>query len=170
MIAYIFGDSFGFLENRDQLERFIAQFGIWAPLALVLLIVLEVVIAPLPGGIMPIIAGFLFGPILGIFYAWIGNMLGSIIAFWIARMFGERVVLFFAPSFNRENYGRAIKDNRQFFWFLYAFPFIPVDVLSFALGVSTITFRRFVYIIAGAFFLRMAFLVILGTSIANVVF
>jgi len=169
-ISYFLKNSFGIFENREGLEMFISQFGKLAPIVTILIIVLEVVIAPLPGGIAPVIAGFLFGPLLGIFYAWIGSVLGSVIAFWIARKFGARVILYFAPNFNHERYQQTVTTNNYFFLLLYACPFTPVDILSFAFGISNISFRRFLSLISVAFFLRMAFWVSLGGIVANALF
>ncbi len=170
VISYLLRDTIGFLGSREGLGDFLREFGIWAPLAVILFIILEAVVAPLPGGVMPIVAGFLFGPLLGILYAWIGNVLGSSLAFGISRRWGKRVIRYFAPSFDQEHYGEVMREHHKLFWLLYAVPIVPVDVLSFALGASAMTYRRFVSTIAGAFLLRMAFWVLLGGAISNLLF
>jgi len=55
-----FRDKFGVLSDRDSFERLIRSFGIFAPLAIIAAIIIEVVLAPIPGFIPAITAGFIF--------------------------------------------------------------------------------------------------------------
>jgi len=152
-LSLLFGDSVGFFD-KDQLTQFVEGFGIAAPLALIFLIIVEVIIAPLPGGVSAIVAAIVFGPLLGVAYSWIGNVIGSIIAFYISRRFGDRVVRYFSPEFNMQKYALVIRKYRKGLWLLYAVPALPVDILSFAFGLSDITFKDFIKAISFAFFFK----------------
>ncbi|OGZ42878.1 MAG: hypothetical protein A3C80_01120 [Candidatus Ryanbacteria bacterium RIFCSPHIGHO2_02_FULL_45_43] len=163
-------EQFEIFKDRESLMLFVRQFGIIAPIVVVAIVIVETVIAPLPGGIMPIIAGAVFGPVLGTLYSWIGNVFGSLIAFSLSRIFGESVIRVFSPHFDKQRYSETIRRYKNFFWFLYATPFVAVDVLSFALGASTMKLQRFALAIMFAFFVRMAILNMFGDAIARLVF
>jgi len=168
--SYFIESSFGILGERAYLEELIGGFGVFAPLVIILLITIEVLFAPLPGGILPIIASVLFGLPLGIFYSWIGNVGGSIIAFFIARRYGKRVIKFFAPSFDEKEYDIEVANQKGVFWAFYAIPVVPVDVISFALGASAVPFRQFFYAIVVAFLIRMTIWNFFGDALANFLF
>jgi uncharacterized membrane protein YdjX (TVP38/TMEM64 family) len=170
LLSFAFRDAFDFLKSRESLEIFLTQFGEFAPLAVISIIIVEVIIAPLPGGAMPVVAGFLFGPFLGTLYSWLGNVIGSIIAFWIARIWGERAIKFFAPKFKKNHYDNAIQHHSIKFWILYSFPIAPVDILSFALGTSSMKFDRFLAFISIAFLLRVAILSFAGDILSKFLF
>ncbi len=173
MVSYLFKDFFdvfGIFGSRENLQSFLGQFGPLAPFVLISLITIEVILAPLPGGVFPIVGGVLFGPIFGTLYAWLGNILGSIVAFTLARKFGKKVITFFVSSFQEGRYDNEIKENKRALLFMYMVPMIPVDILSFALGVSTIPFRQFIVAISIAFFIRMAIWNFFGDAIGNILF
>lgn len=164
-----FGDAIGFLDEA-YLINFIQSFGIWGPIALMGLLVLEVVIAPLPGGVLPIAGAVIFGPVIGTLYAWIGNVIGSVIAFFLSQKYGDRIVRYFAPNFNLEQFNLTITNYRFGLWLLYATPGVPADILSFAFGLSSITFARFFRLISVAFLFRMSLWAIFGDALARLLF
>ncbi|MBI2099693.1 TVP38/TMEM64 family protein [Candidatus Uhrbacteria bacterium] len=157
-------------DDRSILIHYFQQFGSAAPAALIVLTILEAVIAPLPGGVLPVVAGFLFGTFTGAFYAWAGNVIGSSVAFFIAYMFGARVVRFFAPRFKEKRYQEIVTARSAYFWVFYFLPLLPVDVLSFALGLSRMKYRKFLVMIALGFMVRMSLLSFFGDSLAKLLF
>ena len=64
------------LHDRPHLKRLISSFGPYSPLAFILLQILQVIIAPIPGGAIEFIGGYLFGVKAGFIYSMIGLLLG----------------------------------------------------------------------------------------------
>lgn len=170
LIGFAFRDSLGIFGSHEMITQFVEQFGAAGPLVLIALITAEVIIAPLPGGFLPVVSGVIFGIFPGIAYSWAGNMLGSIIAFLIARKFGERAVAFFIPSFKRERYHRQLEKHTAPLLTMYAVPVVPVDVLSFALGLSLIRMKKFLAVVAFAFVIRMTLWNLFGGALAGLLF
>lgn len=164
-----FGDSIGFLDEQYLLDT-LEWFGVFAPIVFLGLLLLEVIVAPLPGGVLPVVAVVMFGPVLGVFYGWLGNVLGSTIAFFIARKFGIRIVSYFVPGFNSHRYNDMIEKYRKGFWLLYATPTLPADVLSFVLGVSDMHYKKFLGAISVAFVVRMSIWAVFGDALARLIF
>jgi uncharacterized membrane protein YdjX (TVP38/TMEM64 family) len=76
-----------------QMQTVINSYGSWAPIAIILLIVISTMIPPLPLPI-PLIemaAGLIFGLGEGFLLVWIGQIIGSIGAFIMTRMIGKSI-------------------------------------------------------------------------------
>lgn len=71
-----------------RVQQLLRDAGVLAPVAYVLFVTAEVIVAPLPGLLLYIPGGLLFGPVLGGTLALIGNILGAGIACSLARRLG----------------------------------------------------------------------------------
>jgi uncharacterized membrane protein YdjX (TVP38/TMEM64 family) len=80
------------VRDEKSLAVWVASLGWWGPLALVALNAIQIVVAPIPGYVVQVAAGFLFGPFWGGLWASLGLMIGSSSAFWLARLYGRPVV------------------------------------------------------------------------------
>lgn len=74
------------------------SFGIFAPLLFVLLQVLQVVVAVIPGGPVPIIGGILFGQWGGLFLSLAGFFLGTVLVYYLVQWIGRPLVDRFVPE------------------------------------------------------------------------
>ena len=157
-----------FLFDAGAVRSFVRGFGVWAPVALVVLQTLQVVVAPVPGQVLAAVAGYLFGPWWGTLYNMIGIALGSTAAFWLSRRFGrtyvERMVDDDALATFDEFVGR---HGALSLFVLFLIPGLPDDALCFVGGLTPIPLRRLVLIAvvgrAPAFFLVNVF----GHLVAN---
>ncbi len=163
-------DKFGFLSDRESFELYIEGFGVWAPLMIVLVIILEVVIAPLPGFVPAISAGFIFGPVEGAFYTYIGNVIGSLLVFLLARRFGRLLVEKIFEAEKIEKYERLIGKRENILLILYFIPLLPVDILSGAFGLSGISFKKFAIAISIGFVFYVAIFNLFGDYLARLYF
>ena len=82
-------DQFEFLLEPEEARSFVASFGLFAPAVLILLQAMQVVFAPIPGQVLAVVAGYLFGPWWGTLYNVIGITIGSTAAFWLSRRYGR---------------------------------------------------------------------------------
>jgi len=81
-----------FVFQPDELQVWVARFGVLAPLVFTLLQTLQVIVAPIPGQALALVAGYLFGPVAGTVYSITGVLLGSAIAFSLAQRYGRSFV------------------------------------------------------------------------------
>ncbi|MEA3344798.1 MAG: VTT domain-containing protein [Chloroflexota bacterium] len=127
-----------FLADVQQVRRFVASFGLWAPLALIILEVIQVVLAPVPGGMVELASGYLFGPVWGTLYSMIGLMGGTIIALFLSRRFGRPLVERIIPSRTLNRLDRYTRRRGPlFFLLLLLIPFLaPTDALCFLAGLT----------------------------------
>ena len=103
--------SYDLLHDRQQLKGFIRSFGPYSPLAYILLQILQVVIAPIPGGAVEFLGGYLFGVKAGFIYSMIGLTLGSWLAFSLARVFEKIAVEKFVSVQTRKKFDYLVEHE-----------------------------------------------------------
>ncbi|AZQ14762.1 MULTISPECIES: TVP38/TMEM64 family protein [Halorubrum] len=81
-----------FITDAEALRLWLRQFGVLAPLVFVAIQALQVVVAPIPGQVVALVAGYLFGSFWGTVYSLTGVLIGSTIAFSLAKRYGRSFV------------------------------------------------------------------------------
>jgi len=76
----------------DQIRANISQFGLWAPLVLMLLRMISIVIPAIPGTGYSLLAGGLFGFTQGLIAIAIADAIACTINFYIAKRYGRNLV------------------------------------------------------------------------------
>lgn len=127
-------DVFG---HPKRLKGIILSFGPWAPLVFISIQVLQVVVAPIPGGPIEFLGGYLFGTRAGFFYSMIGLVLGSLLAFGLARLFEKWAVEKLVSPKMMEKFDYLISHEGTIVSFLlYLIPGFPKDALCYILGLT----------------------------------
>jgi uncharacterized membrane protein YdjX (TVP38/TMEM64 family) len=125
------------LYNRHELKRFILSFGAYSPLAYILLQIIQVIVAPIPGGAIEFLGGYLFGVKAGFVYSMIGLMLGSWAAFSLARIFEKIAVEKFVSERTRKKFDYLVEHEGVILSFiLFLLPGFPKDALCYILGLT----------------------------------
>lgn len=130
-----------------HLPRFVAwveSLGPWGPVAFVAAYILATV-AFIPGTLMTLVSGALFGLVEGAAYAFLGETLGGIAAFTIARRVARRAVerrLAASPRFAAVD--RAVRTHgRRIIFLLRLSPAFPFNFLNYALGLTNVRFADY---------------------------
>jgi uncharacterized membrane protein YdjX (TVP38/TMEM64 family) len=123
--------------HREQLETWLTSLGAWGPVGIVIAEVLQVLLAPVPGQVVGLAAGYLYGVWGGAALCMAGLMLGTLLAVWLARRLGRPFVERLAKP---EQLARldAYTERRGAFAFLIIFllPFLPDDLCCFLAGLT----------------------------------
>ncbi len=123
--------------DPHQLKKVISSYGPYAPLAYILLQVMQVVIAPIPGGAIEFLGGYLFGVKAGLVYSMIGLILGSWLAFSLARIFEKIAVEKFVSDETRKKFDYLVEHEGVILSFiLFLLPGFPKDALCYILGLT----------------------------------
>jgi uncharacterized membrane protein YdjX (TVP38/TMEM64 family) len=139
-----------------------------APL-FILVVILEVVIAPIPGGAI----GYMGAARFGFWQAWpllyIGNAIGTTLVFFLARKIGSPLFNENVSEKTRKRYDYLLEKNVLLLWLVYCVPVIPVDVLSVLAGLSTMSARKFLTIALTGYVIYTGIVAFLGDFVAEVV-
>ncbi len=141
-------DFFAQFESIDHLVQYIKGYGHLSGLVYIVFQIFQVVISVIPGEIVQVAAGYLFGPFWGIVYALVGCALGEAVAFGLARVLGRGFVRLFMSEEQFEKYSSRLNSQRGYTlcFILYLIPGIPKDILCYVAGASEIRFLPFLVI------------------------
>jgi uncharacterized membrane protein YdjX (TVP38/TMEM64 family) len=119
------------------------RLGEWRPVAFVLGYIIGTV-AFVPGSLLTLAAGALFGLTEGVALAFIGAVLGSSAAFLISRLAHRRVERWLARDERLAAINRVIAaQGRRVVFLLRLSPVFPYNLLNYLLGVSPVRFRDY---------------------------
>lgn len=138
------GLTLGFRERLDTavLEVWIAGAGAAGPL-LFMLVYAAATVLFLPGSVLTLAGGALFGPVWGTLWNLTGATLGAALAFLIARYLGaEWLERRAGPRLRRLSDGVAAEGWR-FVAFVRLVPLFPFNLLNYALGLTRISFSAY---------------------------
>lgn len=150
VILAISGWNNGLFTSLESLKSFVQKIGIWGPVAFVILQIIQVIIPIIPGGISLLAGVFIFGPVEGFMYNYIGIAIGSVIAFLLARSLG---IIFLKSVSPQKIYDKFIGwlDKKSHFDICFAIaillPVAPDDFLCMLAGLTKMKLEKFIAII-----------------------
>lgn len=129
--------------SAAALEQWVSGFGLAGPLVFMAIYALGTVLF-LPGSILTLTGGALFGPVFGTFYSLTGATTGATLAFLVAR--------YLAADWAERHSGGRIKQLKQgveeegwrFVAFVRLVPLFPFNALNYALGLTRIRLWHYV--------------------------
>lgn len=139
------------LNNKEQAKQLIESAGVFGPLLFIVIQVLQVVIAPLPGQVSGLVGGYLFGVALGTVYSLVGATIGFLIIFMLARKLGRPFVerFFKKELIDKFDYITTSKGTLALF-IIFLLPAFPDDLICYLAGLSSISIRKLLVVsIAG---------------------
>jgi uncharacterized membrane protein YdjX (TVP38/TMEM64 family) len=157
------------LSDEARLQETLASFGPWGPLVFIGLQVLQIIVFVIPGEIVQIAGGYIFGPWLGLIYSLIGISLGSAGAFFLGRALGRPFVEALIRREKVEEFDRAFRRGRGLasLFLLFLIPGVPKDILCYLSGLSAIPFLLFFIISAVGRLPGLTLSVIFGSKLAT---
>ena len=133
-----------FFADIDNLKAFLGGTGIFAPVAFILIQILQVVVAPISHYAMMAASGAIFGLWAGTLLNYVGSSIGSIIAFLLARKYGRPLVNRIVSKKIMDKYESVIQKVGPFGLFLiYFLPVFPDDEIIYLVGLSKMSFKNF---------------------------
>ncbi len=123
----------------------VAGMGMAGPLMLIGLMVLAIVVSPIPSGPIAVAAGAIYGTLWGGVFVATGAILGASTAFGAVRYLGVDAVR--RSSNPVLKYIAAPRSQVSLMLIIFSsrlIPFISFDAVSYAAGITCLSFARFV--------------------------
>ena len=118
-------------DKLELLDEFFEGLGVFAPLAYVALVTVEVVVAPIPGTILYAPAGVIFGGLWGGAFSLMGNVLGAVVSFILMRVLGRSAFERFIEHEHLERLESRVSNNGALVVFLLRVnPLTSSDIVS----------------------------------------
>jgi len=134
--------------HPEQSREFIASYGAAGPLIYIAIHMVQIIIFIIPGEVVQVAGGYVFGTPLGTLYSVIGVVLGTLIAFMAARILGFALIKMIIPKKTLEKFEFLINSPKSEIavFALFLAPGIPKDALTYIAGLTPIKPLRFMVI------------------------
>jgi len=131
------------LPDSASLRQWFEELGVWGPVAVIGSMVVAILVSPIPSAPIALSAGAIYGHFWGTLYVLTGSEIGAIAAFSIARFLGHDLL----HSWLGARLSRGLAGSQNFLMgTVFAsrlLPFISFDIVSYAAGLTSISFWRF---------------------------
>jgi len=128
--------------NPEALQSSIENMGTAAPLFFMLLYIVSTVLF-LPGSVLTLLGGALFGPVFGTFYSLTAATLGAMLSFLIARYLASGWVEKKSSGKIKQLINGVENEGWRFVAFTRLVPLFPFNILNYALGLTKISFSQY---------------------------
>jgi len=128
-----------------KVRTWIEGWGAVAPLAFVGVQAIQVIVFAIPGEVVQIAGGYLFGGWVGILLSLSGILAGSTVAFFLSRWLGRPFVAAVIPAAQIERVEKLLesRSSRIVFFVLFLIPGVPKDILCYVAGLTPMSFLFF---------------------------
>ena len=138
-----------FAENPERFRLWVDSHGLWGRFIFLGMVILQVLVAFIPGEAIELAAGYAFGVWEGTFLSMLGIVIGSWIIFALVRKFGIKIVEVFFDR-NKISEVRFLNTSRKakvLSFLLMLIPGTPKDFLSYFAGLTQLTLRQWLVIV-----------------------
>ena len=140
-LTYFVGEKIlAVVSDLDKAREWANGYGVWSYLLFGLMIIVQVILAFIPGEPFEIAAGVIFGTFGGTVLCIVSSFIGSMIVFFIVRKFGMKVVKLFFKSdkLDELHFLRTSRNREILYLIIYMTPGTPKDLLSYFAGLTDI--------------------------------
>jgi uncharacterized membrane protein YdjX (TVP38/TMEM64 family) len=125
------------------LRMMIVSFGWWGPFAVVGLMVVAILISPLPSAPIAVAAGAVYGHLWGTVYVLFGAEIGALAAFFLARFLGSEILSKWFGERLSTGWLGSQNTLMSLVFVSRLIPFVSFDLVSYAAGLTVLSFWRF---------------------------
>ena len=138
-----FSSYYELFQDKAALIKWIQQFDDWGPFIIISLMTLAIIISPIPSAPIALTAGALYGHTVGTIYVVMGAEAGAIIAFLTTRVSGIGFIKNWLDK-SQLKYMTGSQNSLMGVVFISRLlPFISFDIVSYAAGLTQLSFWRF---------------------------
>jgi len=133
---------------RIEFEHWMQELGFGGWLLFILLQLIQVIIAIIPGEPFEVLGGILYGSLGGLFSCLLGILLGSTLIFMTVRKFGYPLVCSLYPEekIKALPFFKTKERLEGLVLILFLIPGTPKDLLTYAAGLTSIGIKRFLFL------------------------
>jgi uncharacterized membrane protein YdjX (TVP38/TMEM64 family) len=145
ILIIILSRIFGVGEQLAKLRIWIASLGPLGPVVF-MIVYAAATVAALPGSVLSVAAGALFGPFLGVLTVIVSATLGASLAFLVSRYFARQAV---AGWLGKNEKFRRLDDLTEKHGDIIVaitrlVPLFPFNLLNYGFGLTKVSFRTYV--------------------------
>jgi len=138
--------------DQQRIRDYLRGYGALGPIVSVLLMMAQVVFAPIPASVVQLANGVVYGKFWGTILNFVGQMAGAIMAFFIARMLGKRTVEKLIGKISGNAFESWVdRWGGRALFVVRAIPGMPSDFVSYVAGLTNIRLRTYILATAAGY-------------------
>lgn len=137
-----------FFKDPTAIKSQLAETGIFGQCIVTMTMTLQVIFVFLPGEIIEILAGFMYGPIGGMLICLLGAALGSCIIYLFVQKLGLRFIDTFLGK-GKIDEVRFLKKQKNLdiiIFIIFLIPGTPKDIITYFIPLTTMPLSKFLWI------------------------
>lgn len=150
LISYFVGRPLvrQFQESPETFRDHVKSYGVWGPVLMIGMRALQVIVAIIPGEVLEVASGFVFGWFWGMILCLIGTTLAVILIYLAVRKWGVRLVEAFFPREKILQYSFIQNEKKLnlLVFILFLIPGTPKDLLDYLVGLTPMKLGTFLLI------------------------
>lgn len=137
-----------FLKDPEALKKHLESYGIFGSFILVLVMTLQVVFVFLPGEIVEVLAGFIYGPMEGMLLCLLGAALGATIIYMFVRKLGIKFIdrLLGKGKLEEVSFLRNNDKLDILLFIIFFIPGTPKDIITYFIPLTDMKLSKFIVI------------------------
>ena len=137
-----------FVSEPEAFRDWVQSKGFLGVLVFMILNILQVILAIIPGGPFEVVAGYAFGVIPGTILCDIAMSIGGVINFLLVRRFGMKFIELFTTREKIESvkFLKANKKSEMLLFLFFLLPGTPKDLMCYVVGLSNLTLSKWIII------------------------
>lgn len=149
IISFIFMKNFkSIIDDPVMFRQTIGEYGIIAYGIYFLLYIFQIFFAPIPGQVLNVASGMLFGTFRGFIISWLAVIAGGFLAMLFSRYFGKRLLKWFLEEKALRFEKVITRRGLPLIIFLAIFPNPIGDGLFYLAGLTNIPLKIMILLIA----------------------
>lgn len=149
LLAWLIGaPMLRFAGDAELIRSWVERSGALGRLAYMGLVIVQIIVALIPGEALEIAGGYAFGAVEGTILCLISASIGSVLVFSLVRHFGIRLaeVFFPAEKLRSLNFLRSSRKREILFFIIFMIPGTPKDLLCYYAGLTDMRFSAWLII------------------------
>lgn len=158
-----------YLADPEFVREAIGEHYFLGAVAMILICTVQVVVALIPGEVVEIAAGYVFGSWVGSLLCLVGIVLGSCTTILLVRRFGSKLVYAFYPK-EKIDALPIIRDpaKRNLLTFiLFVIPGTPKDLFTYAIGLTDMSIPLYILLTTAARFPSVILSTLSGSAVGD---
>jgi len=133
-------------EYQEKFKNYIDEMGWKGWFSVLLIQVLQIFIAFIPGEIVEILSGVLYGSLGGLFICLLGILIGSVLIYYTVKLFANKSLQKFKDKLKTYSFLNNPKKIHTYFFIIFLVPGIPKDIFIYLVPFLPIKFTTFLII------------------------
>ena len=133
-------------KNLIEFKEYVQNLKLNGILLFLIIQILQIFIAIIPGELVELLAGLLYGTWGGLILCLIGNAIASFLIYLVVRLFAKSFTIKFQEKLATYNFLNNKKKILLYLFLIYLIPGLPKDILTYLVPFLPVSYTQFIIV------------------------